>query len=257
MNKCSLQFSLISSSPKIRVLSFLKNQHSILLVNPAPAHAFESHNPDDLNPPVLTCQVLFCFPLTYDLNKAIVKLEITNCKPICMLTRKKPSWHGQGRHGWGLMCFQPRDVSLGWDDGSMGQKRGTCVLFAFLWEGTGDISWVCIGFPSVPATGKFAFHWKSPLLLLVAQQSSLCSHCQKGLRTYYPLYIQLSQAVDWPLTFSKEFPHMFASQKFLRMWLPCFVFAMGCLPYFLVTDWDQVRKMLVFHMFQWTCPPIF
>lgn len=155
------------------------------------------------------------------------------------------------------MCFQRRAVGLGWDDGSMGQKRGMCVLLLFFWESAGGMSWVCVGFPSVPATGKVAFHWKSPLLPLVAQQSSLCSHCQKGLRTYYPLYIQLSQDVDWPLTFSKEFPHMFASPKFLRMWLLCFVFAMGSFPYFLVTGWDQVRKMLVFHRFQWTCSPVF
>lgn len=117
--------------------------------------------------------------------------------------------------------------------------------------------WNMCKLPIMPDTGEVAFHWKIPLLLLVAQQTSLSFHCQKGLRTYYPLYIQLSQDVGWPLTFSKEFPHMFASQKFLRMWLLCFVFAVGSLPYFLVTDWDQVRKMLVFYRFQWTCSPIF
>lgn len=83
-----------------------------------------------------------------------------------------------------------------------------------------------------PSQGKAAFHWKSPLLLHEAQQSSLSSHCQKGLRTFYSLYMQLSQDTDWPLTFCKKFPCTFASPKFLRMWLLCFVFAMGSFPYF-------------------------
>lgn len=134
------------------------------------------------------------------------------------------------------------------------EKRLVCGFVIFR-EGTGDISWICVGFPSVTATRKAAFHWKSPLLLHVAQQSSLCSHCQKGLRTFYPLHMQLSQDIDWPLTFCKKFPHMFASPKFLRMWLLCFVFAVGSFPYFLVRDWEQVMKVL--HRSQGMCSSVF
>lgn len=142
-----------------------------------------------------------------------------------------------------------------WDDGSTGPKRSLCVVLSFPGKAQ-EYSLNMCRFPiGSTATGKAVFYLKSSLLLHVAQQSSLCSHCQKGLRTFYPLYMQLSQDIDWPLTFCKKFPHMFASPKFLRMWLLCFVFAVGSFPYFLVTRCKQVRKVL--HRSQGICPSVF
>lgn len=125
-------------------------------------------------------------------------------------------------------------------------RKELCVCFCCFLGGHMRYFLSICRLPISTSHRKSCFPLEKSFIPACSSAHSLYSHCQKGLRTYYPLYIQWSQDVDWPLTFSKEFPHMFALQKFLRMWLFCVVFTMGSLPYFLVTDWDQVRKMLVF-----------